>query len=282
MSTDPGARSSPIRLNELVRHAVIIAGARDITQLEAALTAEGFQVVALHNKLSDAEKQYARIVRTLLGHQKAWMHCKAAGQAAIVVEDDFVPVRGMGSLPAPINPEQLDSAWAWLYCSAPRLRRVNAAFQGEGRCGAPVATIIAPALATHLVRFAEAQLAKIDRYKFWGWDGFVAKLMEAKGFVTYLPYRNYGEHGGLPNPEHRQRGFASSHYADVLWAPLHFLPEYAEGSRLRYLGYRALGALKGWARLLSGRYLSVDALREMTPSEKRTSIWFAFRRLAGL
>jgi hypothetical protein len=85
-----------------------------------------------------------------------------------------------------------------------------------------------------------------------------------------MPFHCYGEHGGLPNREHRAAGVGMSsrwdlarrlglgrnHHADVLDAPLLFLPPYAQGSRFRYLRVRLEAKAAGLLRLVAGRTIA--------------------------
>ncbi|HEY9836036.1 MAG TPA: hypothetical protein V6D27_04010, partial [Vampirovibrionales bacterium] len=90
---------------------------------------------------------------------------------------------------------------------------------------------------------------------------------------------NYGEHGGRPNPEHRQNQLSSSHRADVLYGKLAFLPMYAgeaqEGT-LKCLGVRLQARLKGIGRLVTGRYIRLPVLKQSSVPGRLLS--FAIRR----
>ena len=266
-------------LGDQVRSAIVIKGKRDTQQLESALKDEGFNVFLLSNELTQEQENYSRIIRGLIGHIKAWELCASRSEITLVVEDDFVPVVGLSKCPLPFMPEVGDAVWGWLYCCSPRLTWVSNDMCAKGFCAAPVATLVSPLLARELLTYAAAELAKRDPTAHWGWDGEFAGALRARGFSTYLPYRNYGEHGGSPNPEHALRGLPTSHYADVLWAPLHFLPEYADGSKVRFLTYRFIGRLKGWGRLLTGTYCSLQTLKTAKPGRVKYYLRFSVMRL---
>lgn len=77
-----------------------------------------------------------------------------------------------------------------------------------------------------------------------------------QGAEAYIPQRHYGEHGGVPNPEHAQLGGlfqAGMHRSGNLVRRFQFLPNYAEGSRAKFFIEQCKARSLGWARLFSGR-----------------------------
>ena len=81
-----------------------------------------------------------------------------------------------------------------------------------------------------------------------------------------MPFRNYGEHGGLPNLEHQQNRLSKAHRADVLYGKLAFAPMYAkvngQVNRWQWLKGRAYGRIKGFGRLLLLKYLRGEVVRK--------------------
>jgi hypothetical protein len=114
-----------------------------------------------------------------------------------------------------------------------------------------------------------------------------------KGGKCFMAYRQFGEHGGMPNKEHRSAptgilirlplvsrlGIGLNHHADVLRAPLKFLPAYATGSRLRYWRKRAEGRTLGFLRLVAGR--TVAPLNPMSGAARLRLYGTALVRLLG-
>jgi hypothetical protein len=111
-------------------------------------------------------------------------------------------------------------------------------------------------LARLLIEFAETEVLTKDPNSYSGWDSELGFWLNARGTECFLPYRHYGEHGGLPNPEHEAANLRSSHRADLLAGPLAFLPTYARGSRMRFAWVRLRARGWGLVRLLAGRYLA--------------------------
>jgi len=176
----------------------------------------------------------------------------------IIVEADFVPVRNFGDLPAPPGWYEGGTGLAYLYVCGPQLWDLSGGLRGHG--GGAVAYLLSPAVAALLIEFADSEILSKSPEKYTGWDASLGFWLNRRGIQTYLPYRNYGEHGGISNPEHERAGLRPHHRADVLAGHLAFLPAYARSSRLRYRWIRARGRLWGIARLLAGRYLSLHDL----------------------
>src|SRR6202040_1429474 len=115
-------------------------------------------------------------------------------------------------------------------------------------------------------------------------DSHLQWFAMGQGAEAYIPLRHYGEHGGMPNPEHAQLGRlprAGVHRADNLEKRLRFLPDYARGSRVRYFVERCKGRLFGWARLLSGAWVSKTNVYEISPIMMARMYVVGAKRLAG-
>jgi hypothetical protein len=105
------------------------------------------------------------------------------------------------------------------------------------------------------------------------------------GGEAFIPLRHYGEHGGSPNPEHARLGRISRqglHRADNLMSSLHFLPPYANGSRLSYLRVRLEAHLMGFARLLRRWWILPTNVYHLGPIDRVRMYLIGFRRLLSL
>ena len=281
----PASAASPPALRDCVARACILAWREDTSALERALAEEGFRVEVLRPTYTDREMGFSRVARCLLNHRGAWARCAAQDGLWMVVEADFVPCRGLGSLPLPFPPELRNRAWAWLYAGGPRLYEWWPGGYLRGHACTMVAGVMGPEIAQALVAFADAELARHGPEMLSPWDTYLQFELRKKGKLSFFPARQYGEHGGIPNPEHALAGMGmkGSHQADVLWGPLHFLPPYARGSRLRYGGYRLRAKLLGAARLLAGRFIEPGTLRNVPdPRVRRRMIATGIRRLLNL
>lgn len=260
----PSGAGAPA-LRDCVGRACILAWREDTAPLERALTAEGFQVEVVRPSYSAEELTFSRVARCLLNHRSVWARCAAQSELWIVVEADFVPCRGFGSLPLPFPLDYRSRAWAWLYAGGPRLYERLPGGYLRGHACTMVATLMGPEVAAALVEFADEEIARNGFETLSPWDTYLQYHLKKKGMRSFFPLRQYGEHGGLPNPEHAVAGMGmkGTHQADVLWGPLHFLPAYAQGSWTRYGLYRARSKLLGAARLLSGRFVEPGTWRNV-------------------
>jgi hypothetical protein len=119
-----------------------------------------------------------------------------------------------------------------------------------------VATVFWSDIAEKLIEFADKELAETRPGEYRIWDSYLGiYLRHEKSIRNGLPFRNYGEHGGLARSEHTRHGIRAWHQADRLLGRLAFLPPYAQGSQLRYRLIRLRAWSRGLFRLVSGRYL---------------------------
>ena len=252
-------------LRDCVERVCVLAWREDTAPLERALAAEGFRVEVHRPTCGEAEMAYSRQSRCLLNHRGAWARCAAQDGLWIVVEADFVPCRGFGSLPLPFPWELRDRAWAWLYAGGPRLYERLPGGYLRGHACTMVAGVMGPAVARALVEFADGEFVRNDPRSFFPWDTYAQYHLKEKGLLSFFPGRQYGEHGGPANPEHAAAGMGrkGTHQADVLRAPLLFLPAYARGSRIRYGFCRARAKALGWGRLFSGRFVEPGTFRKV-------------------
>ncbi len=268
----------PNRLKNRVGNVFVVAYQEPTDALEAALSAEGFQHQLLRQSDTAESQTYAAIYRCMLNHQRAWQQAAKATQPSLIVEADFVPVVGMGNLPLPFNPMQPHVGVAWLYTCASQVYSISLGGHAEGFSSATVAYIVTPAAARHLCDL----VPHITEQYGTGYSNFDSKIdgfLRQRGFKNYIPFRNYGEHGGFPSPEHRHHGISGIHRADVLYGKLAFLPSYAGAGRTRWLRLmrvRLTARLKGMGRSLLGRLVRFKVLR--TCSTPKKMLTFAIRR----
>ncbi|GAB4463296.1 MAG: hypothetical protein OHK0037_15650 [Elainellaceae cyanobacterium] len=273
--------TQPLLLKDSVQQAFIIAYQENIEPLTHALAHEGWQAKLLRNERSPATAAYAAIYCCMMNHRRAWVLAAAEPLPSLIVEADFVPVVGMASLPLPMDWTQLNTGIAWLYTCAAQIYSLSPDGFAEGFSTSLVAYVVTPAAARCLCGLAD-WVHEQHGTGYFNFDSEVDKYLRSHGFKNYISFRNYGEHGGIPNPEHRQHGISGVHRADVLAGPLAFRPLYAgtdPGWRSRYLWVRLKARIKGIGRLLLGRFLRPKVLRKAsTPG--RMLQWAIARQFA--
>jgi hypothetical protein len=199
----------------------------------------------------------------MLNHQQAWLRAATSTQPTLIVEADFMPVVNMGQLPLPFKLGQADAGISWLYTCAPQLYSVSSAGFGEGFSTGLVAYIVTPQAAAALCDLV-TEITQTHGTGYYNFDSDIDSFLRARQLKNYIPFRNYGEHGGSPNPEHRRNGMSGIHHADVLYGKLAFLPAYAGSSakpQIDFLLTRVHARCKGIARLLLGRFLRFKVLK---------------------
>jgi len=254
------------RLNRICRQAYLITHREDTRPLRKALNQQGFAVTAIRSSYSPRERTFASSERVLINHAKAWQAIARSGCHGLVLEADFVPVRGFGQLLLPVPRGRLKTSIAYLYgvgvefwdlAEHPSVMR--------GHAGGMVAYAIAAEVAASLLSFVSTHRRQNPDGHYSCWDSKLGYWLKERGIESYLPLRQYGEHGGVGNPEHAAAGLRATDHADALSGPLCFLPAYAQGSTLRFLWTRWLARLWGWGRLLAGRTLTVHNLLRSNP-----------------
>ncbi len=274
-----GHATPPLR--HCLSHCFILAYREDTHQLEDTLSELGLSCQVVRQVHQPGYETYSRSYLCLLNHRAAWERVAQGDGLALIVEADFVPVRGMGELPASFDPQDPTLGIAWLYTCAPQVYTVTPQGHGLGYSTAMVAYVITPRSAQVLLEYGDRIAADPGPTAYSPWDSGLAYYLSDRGFQNYVPFRNYGEHGGISNPEHRQhihrrRRLSGAHRADVLYGPLCFLPAYAQGSPWRYGQGRLYGRFKGVGRLLMGKYLRWPVLRG--DSRPWPLAWFALGR----
>jgi hypothetical protein len=256
---------------------LIVAHTEDTSALRTSLVAEGFSVEEVRGPYTSEQVSYSWSMKALVNHANAWRIAAGRDLPTIIVEADFVPVKGFGDLPAPIPADKTTDSIAYLYSVGPEVWDLTESHFARGHGGGSVASMIPPRVAELLLDYFKHEVEANPDGEYRTWDSGMGYWLLEKGIETYIPYRHYGEHGGIGNPEHRQFGLGREHRADTLEERLAFLPNYAQGSALRFWSIRASARLWGMLRLISGRFLTWHDLKR---SEDRTKfLRFAAGRL---
>lgn len=251
------SRCAPV-CGDVVSRALIIHHNEKTHSLQAALARQGFRVEMIKQTPHDSRLHYSSIVKGLLNHRNAWRRVCEINELVLVVEADFVPAVDMARSPLPYY--QPEKCWCFLYTGCSLIYEIKHRHFARGHAAAPVATVIGPALAEVLIRFADDQIKNNDLAKYVPWDSYVRIWAQKHGFPTYISYRSLGEHGGIADPAHKKHGLTASHRAECLSAKLEFLPAYSEDSRVRYFWVRFTAKLYGVAKLVAGRFVEYKTL----------------------
>lgn len=270
---------SPNRLGDRIGKVLIIAYKESTDLLEKTLREEGLTPEVVRQAENPAMQDFSPSYRCLLNHRSAWEKALSGPQPTLIVEADFVPVEGFGQLPLSFPGDRTDLGIAWLYTCASQIYSVSQEGYAEGFSTSMVAYIITNHSAEYLMKLADRITDEIGPKKYFSWDSGIDTFLRQHKFKNYVPFRNYGEHGGPPNPEHGQNQLSSSHRADILYGKLAFLPMYASedyGGSLKCLGVRLKARLKGIGRLVTGRYIRLPVLKKSNVPGRLLS--FAIRR----
>jgi len=245
-------------LDQLIRRSYILAYKEGVAPLFSALAAENLNPEIQRASYSEEELAMPRQIRTFLNHYSAWKRAADEDGYTLICESDFVPCVGMGAFPS-FWPLADPLAFGYLYVGSPRLL----ALVGDRRYlrahSSPlVGYVVNAAVARILCDFFRDEIDRYGTQTYFTFDAHLQWFAMGRGASAFIPMKNYGEHGGFPNPEHAAHGEprAGEHHADNLAGRLHFLPQYSKGSRLRYLAVRAHSRLLGFGRLLVNRWLA--------------------------
>ena len=201
-------------LRTIVASAIIIAHEEDTTQLRKALSLEGFDCTELRGPYTDEQLEYPSSIRCLINHSHAWRRVAAGKDYVLVVEADFVPVRGFGDLPLPFVPDPEQKAMAWLYSVGPVIYHVDRHGGIYGHNAGTVAYVLNHEVANYWLSLYDRDMQHQDTQEYRLWEVYLPiKLRREKGVRCYIPYKMYGEHGGLSNPEHNMRKVRAWHEA---------------------------------------------------------------------
>ncbi len=251
-------------LVDCISEVLIIAYKEATQELEEVLTREGFQCEVFRQQSKPEFQDFSRSYLCLLNHRRAWERAAQKTKPTIIIEADFVPVVGFGKFPLPFNLNQSDAGVCWLYTCASQVYNVSSDGYAEGFSVSTVAYIVTPQSACYLLELAEEIREKVGATNYSSWDSNIDSFLRHKNLKNYIPWRNYGEHGGLPNLEHYQNNLSRTHRADVLYGKLAYMPLYAvgeKGGKLKFLLVRLQARLKGIARLVTGRFLRMKVIQ---------------------
>lgn len=242
-------------LVDCIGQTFILSYKENTEQLASFLSTAGCQVEVLRQIHRSEYKHYSRSYLCLLNHRKAWERALLSDKPTLIVEADFVPVAPFAQLPPPFDPADPQLGIAWLYTCAAQIYNITDQGYAEGYSTAMVAYVVTQQSAWQLIELAESVQTNPGPETYTPWDSGIEYYLRDRNFHNYVPWRNYGEHGGIPNPEHRQNNLSTTHRADVLYGPLAFQPPYGDS-----LKERAYGRVKGIGRLLLNKYLRAPVL----------------------
>lgn len=268
------------KVGDIVKHGFIVCHKEDIGDLQTAMEHEGFNCEAIRGPYTEEQLSYPAATRCLINHANAWKNIANLDGYVIVVEADFVPVRGMSSLPMPFKPDPDQKAMAWLYSVGPVIYGVDATCQAiYGHTAGAVAYVLDAAVARECLKVFETQMEQ-EPQQYGLWDvNMPIRLRHEHGVRCYIPYRMYGEHGGVANPEHNRNNVRGWHEADRLAGRLHFLPVYARKSRTVFLLHRLRGRARGFYRFALGKYFDTWPAWWRARENRRLKLFLVFRRL---
>lgn len=244
--------------------AFIIACKESTQQLEKVLNDEGLTCEVLRQETKPEYRNLSRSYLCLINHKRAWERAFQEGKPTLIMEADFVPVLGFAQLPLPFNLHQSHVGICWLYTCASQVYSVSSDGYAEGFSVSTVAYIVTPQAARYLLDLAEEVAEKKGNTTYSSWDSTIDSFLRQRNLKNYIPWRNYGEHGGLPNLEHHQNNLSKTHRADVLYGKLAFMPLYAadqSNGKIKFLIVRLQARLKGILRLAAGRFLRLKVLQ---------------------
>ena len=272
-------------LRDVIDKVIVIAYQEDVSNLVSSLELEGFKVEVSRPDYSPEEMTYRRSSRCLLNHCNAWKRALESPSYTLICEADFVPCRGIGDFEV-FWPIQEACAWGYLYQGSPRLL----AMVGQrpflrAHNATTVSYVVNRNVASLMLTFFEIEKKTNDFRSYFAWDGHLQWYVMGLGAEAFIPMRHYGEHGGLPNLEHGGVGSLprdGCHHADNLMNSLHFLPAYANESYLSYLWIRLGAHLRGFGRLLTGRWISKTNVYHLSWFDVFKMYLIGLRRLISL
>src|SRR5262245_26403368 len=152
-SSDFGSDTSAPTLRQVSSGVLIVAHKEVTAPLRQALLAEGFCVDEVRGPYTPEQLKFSAIMRCLVNHANAWKIAAHRDQPTIIVEADFVPVKGFGDLPVPAPAEKLNNSLAYLYSIGPQVWDLVGMNVGRGHGGGAVALLIPPRVAMLLLQF---------------------------------------------------------------------------------------------------------------------------------
>jgi hypothetical protein len=272
-------------LREVIDKVIVVAYREDVTDLVSSFEFEGFKVEVSRPDYSAEEMIYTKNSRTFLNHRNAWKRALDSRSYTLICEADFVPCRGIGDFEV-FWPIEKACAWGYLYQGSPRLL----ALVGDrpflrGHTAPLVSYVVNRNVASLMLKFFEIEKKTYDFRSYFAFDAHLQWCVMGLGAEAYIPMHHYGEHGGLPNPEHGRLGALPRdgyHHADNLMNSLHFLPQYANGNYLSYLRVRLGARLFGFGRLCMGRWISPTNVYVLSSLDVIKMHLIGLRRLISL
>lgn len=244
-------------LGEVVAQSYVLAYTENVDLLVAALDEEKLNPTVLRAVYSAEEQTYSRNVRTFMNHHNAWLRAAEHDGFTLICESDCVPCKGLASFPT-FWPADDPMAWGYLYQGSPRILALIGA-EKYLRCHTSplVAYVVNARVAKTLCEWFDAEMSARDPREYFSFDALLQWSAMGRGCRAFMPMKHYCEHGGKANPEHGAHGMrrAGEHRADNLAGPLHFLPQYCEGSRVTYALARLKERLYGFARLATNKWM---------------------------
>jgi hypothetical protein len=270
-------------LRQAISRSLIVCFREDVGPLEKSLVSADLKPRVLRASYTVSELRYPAATRTFLSHRRAWQIAAQEPGYTLVCEADFVPCRGLGDLPV-FWPTANRMAWGYLYQGSPRLLAIVGPQEYlRGHCAPLVAYVVNSCVAEYMLRFFDREIEEYGMETYFTWDAHLQWWVMGQGAEAYIPLKHYGEHGGVPNPEHQQSKVvtrAGRHRADNLAASLAFLPQYASGSWLSYCRERAVARALGWGRLLTGRWIVDSNVYPRSANSTARMYWIGLRRLS--
>jgi hypothetical protein len=280
-SKTPGSDIRPT-LRDVISKAIVVAYKEDVSSLVSSLAAEGFDVEVLRTGYTDEEMTYSSQSRTFLSHRNAWRKAIDITGYTLICEADFVPCRGIGGFKV-FWPWENTYSWGYLYQGSPRLLAMLGS-EGflRGHAAPMVCYVVNQTVACLMLQFFENQRENYNFRAYFTFEAHLQWYVTGFGAQAFIPLHHYGEHGGLPNPEHASFGALSRegrHRADNLKSSLHFLPLYARGSYLSFFRVRLAAHLLGFGRLLAGRWIIETNVYHLRRIDMLKMYLIGFRRL---
>jgi hypothetical protein len=272
-------------LRNVVSKVIVVAYREDVDRLVSSFVTEGFDVDVLRTNYSEAELRYSRASRTFLNHRNAWHKAANIDGYTLICEADFVPCRGIGGFRV-FWPLENTCAWGYLYQGSPRLiALVGSQRFLRGHAAPTVCYIVNRTVASLMIKFFDDERSRHDLQSYFTFEAHMQWYLMGLGAEAFMPWYHYGEHGGLPNPEHARSGLTSNkgeHRADNLMSSLHFLPAYANNSYLLFLRVRLTAHLIGFGRLLTGRWIVKTNVYNCDSLARARMYLIGLRRLLSL
>jgi hypothetical protein len=273
------------KLIEMTNQVFVVAHKEDTSPLEIALLAQGFNVHVQRGPYNAEQQRYSSQMKCLVNHANVWRRVASGNKSVIVLEADFVPVREFSTRYSPMPNDMMDKSvgFAWLYSAGSILYGFDKHYFPHGHGNTTVAYMLSPQAAKFLLYFFERETRKVIDSSYVAWETYLGIYLRKEcGILNYIPIYQYGEHGGLPQPEHRQAGVRPWHQADILLGKLEFMPHYARKNLIRYFFFRARSYARGWVRVFLLRYYNPRSINSDTTLSRYQMAWFSIARLLKL